>query len=70
MTSTRKKKPIREFVKEHVEPGSNFYSDALKSYEGLDSEFAHPAIDHAEKFVEGQVHTNGLETSGACSNAA
>jgi len=61
VTSTRKKKPIQEFVKEHVELGSNLYSDALKSYEGLDSEFAHQVIDHAEKYVEGQVHTNGLE---------
>jgi len=32
----------------------------LKSYEGLD-EFAHQAIDHAEAYVNGRIHTNGLE---------
>ena len=51
VSTTRKKKPLHEFVKEHVEPGSNLYSDALKSYEGLEGEFAHQVIDHAEKYV-------------------
>src|SRR5260370_8898216 len=61
VSSTRKEKPLQEFVKEHVESGSNLYSDALKSYEGLGTEYTHQVIDHAEKYVEGQVHTNGLE---------
>ncbi len=37
------------------------YSDALASYDGLAKEYAHKVIDHAEKYVDGQVHTNGLE---------
>src|SRR6185437_598165 len=37
------------------------YSDALKSYDGLSAEYAHQVIDHAEKYVDGRVHTNGLE---------
>jgi hypothetical protein len=32
----------------------------LKSYEGLD-DFQHEVIDHALAYVEGEVHTNGLE---------
>jgi transposase-like protein len=47
-------------VREHVEAGSNLYTDALKSYEGM-NEFAHQVIDHAVAYVDGQVHTNGLE---------
>src|SRR5258708_7655637 len=43
----RKKKDLQALVREHVEPGSALYSDALKSYEGLDGEFAHQVIDHA-----------------------
>src|SRR5438876_3552211 len=32
------------------------------SYMGLNQQgFQHQVIDHAEKYVEGQVHTNGLE---------
>ena len=37
------------------------YTDALKSYDGLDSEYAHKVIDHAEAYVDGAVHTNRLE---------
>src|SRR5260370_30375921 len=36
------------------------YTDALKSYEGMD-EFTHEFIDHTEAYVRGAVHTNGLE---------
>jgi hypothetical protein len=33
----------------------------LASYDGLASEYAHKVVDHAERYVDGQVHTNGLE---------
>jgi hypothetical protein len=36
-------------------------SDALMSYMGLKENYRHDVIDHAEKYVDGQVHTNGLE---------
>jgi transposase-like protein len=57
---TRKKKDVQALVREHVEAESNVYTDALKSYEGL-SEFTHQVIDHAEAYVDGQIHTNGCE---------
>ena len=31
------------------------------SYDGLDRHYVHSVIDHAEKYVDGQVHTNGME---------
>jgi transposase-like protein len=57
----RRKKAIQGEVKKHVAAGSALYSDALLSYDGLESEYEHRVIDHAEKYVEGRVHTNGLE---------
>lgn len=48
-------------VRQHVESGANVYTDALKSYEGLAPDYAHQVIDHAEAYVRGKVHTNGLE---------
>jgi len=46
----------------HVKAGSAIYTDALMSYQGLREQgFEHQVIDHAEKYVDGQVHTNGLE---------
>jgi predicted nucleic acid-binding protein len=41
--------------------GSAVFTDALKSYEGLD-EFQHEVVDHAVEYVRGEVHTNGLES--------
>src|ERR1017187_10461864 len=61
VVETRKKKPLQTLVRENVEPGSNVYSDALKAYDGLDRDCTHQVIDHAEAYVNGQVHTNGLE---------
>ncbi len=57
----RRKKALQSEVKAHVAAGSALYSDALKSYDGLSQEYAHQVIDHAEKYVDGRVHTNGLE---------
>ncbi len=57
---SRKRKALQAEVRQHVEAGSAIYTDALKSYEGLD-EFQHQVVDHAVEYVRGQVHTNGLE---------
>lgn len=58
---SRKKKTLQAEVKKHVEAGAALYSDALKSYDGLENEYAHQVIDHAIAYVDGKVHTNGLE---------
>ncbi len=57
----RKRAAVETAVKTHVEVGAALYSDALQSYDRLAQEYAHRVIDHAEKYVDGQVHTNGLE---------
>ena len=57
---SRKKGALQPEVRKHVEAGSALYTDALKSYEGL-NEFEHGVIDHAEKYVDGKIHTNGIE---------
>jgi transposase-like protein len=57
----RKKKTLQAEVKANVAAGSALYSDALLSYAGLDSEYAHQVVDHAVEYVRGKVHTNGLE---------
>lgn len=62
----RKKKPLQSEVKAHVAAGSALYTDALKSYDGLSQQYAHKVIDHAERYVNGRVHTNGLENFWSC----
>src|SRR5208282_4700150 len=48
-------------VKKHVEAGAALYTDALLSYNGLETDYAHQVVDHAVQYVDGRVHTNGLE---------
>src|ERR1022692_588458 len=57
----RRKAVLQNEVREHVVAGTALYSDALLSYEGLAADYAHQVIDHAHSYVDGQVHTNGLE---------
>jgi transposase-like protein len=61
VVADRKRSALQTCVKEHVEVGSALYSDALASYDGLAQDYAHKVIGHAEKYVDGQIHTNGLE---------
>ena len=57
----RKKNALQDEVRKHVEAGAALYSDALLSYEGLACDYAHKVVDHAVQYVDGRVHTNGLE---------
>lgn len=56
-----RRKSLHGEVSKHVEAGSTVYSDALRSYDQLDSEYIHNVINHAEEYVRGNVHTNGIE---------
>ncbi len=58
---SRRKAVLQEEVRKHVTAGSALYSDALLSYEGLAADYAHQVVDHATQYVDGRVHTNGLE---------
>ena len=59
---TRRKHDVQGEIRRHVRAQSAIYSDALLSYQGLKHQnFAHQVIDHAERYVDGQVHTNGME---------
>lgn len=59
--SDRKKKSVQAQIRKHVQVGSALYTDELLSYDGLQAEFAHQVINHAVCYVNGAVHTNGME---------
>ena len=53
---------LKEFVWEHVEPGSTIYPDEATAYKGM-AEFDHEAVNHSvSEYVRGQAHTNGIES--------
>ena len=57
----RRRAALQGEIKKHIEPGSAVYTDNLMSYLEMPSEFEHAVIDHAERYVDGKIHTNGLE---------
>jgi transposase-like protein len=58
---SRKKHHVRPNVLENVEPGSKLYTDEHASYEGMDAMFTREFVNHNVAYVQGRVHTNGLE---------
>jgi transposase-like protein len=59
--SDRKQETLHGEVKANVETGAELYTDTFGAYKGLQSEYAHQVVDHALRYVDGRVHTNGLE---------
>lgn len=53
---------LRAGVRQHVNLGTKIYSDEIAAYRSLPNEgFEHEFVHHAEKYVDGKIHTNGLE---------
>ena len=58
----RRKHQLEDVVTDHVEWGATLYTDALRSYDRMGARgYFHQVVDHAESYVDGAVHTNGLE---------
>ena len=58
---TPDKPTLQGHIRANVDKGATISTDALKSYQGLSAEYVHGVVDHAVAYVEGNVHTNGLE---------
>jgi transposase-like protein len=61
IVTQRRKHNLQPLVREQVQAGAALYTDALKSYMGLDNDYQHQVIDHAVEYVHGRVHTNSIE---------
>ncbi|HEY6349988.1 MAG TPA: IS1595 family transposase [Candidatus Angelobacter sp.] len=57
----RNKTTLHPIIKDNVSKGSALYTDEWLAYDGLKGEYEHEVINHAEKYVDGLVHTNGME---------
>jgi transposase-like protein len=57
----RKYPAVHGAVRDFVETGSQLMTDEFSGYLGLASEYEHQFVNHLEKYVDGQVHTNGVE---------
>jgi transposase-like protein len=48
-------------VRSNVEEGSSVYTDSHGGYDSLEDAYIRGVINHAERYVDGLVHTNGME---------
>lgn len=48
-------------VLREVKRGSKVYTDEWIGYNALHQQFVHDVVNHVEGYVDGQVHTNGIE---------
>lgn len=55
------KETLHAEVKSHVEPGAELFTDQFSSYTGLEQEYIHNVINHAERYVDGNVHTCNID---------
>lgn len=55
------KKDLHDAIRQHVKQGAELITDEHMSYQGLYKEYAHRVINHAQTYVEGSIHTNGIE---------
>lgn len=52
---------LKPRVRKSVKPGSTVYTDKWTGYTGLEGRYDHETINHLERYVEGRIHTNGIE---------
>jgi transposase-like protein len=52
---------MRDHVQGNVDVGSVIFSDEHASQWKMDDQYRHQIVNHAERYVDGQIHTNGLE---------
>jgi len=57
----RKNPNVHSAVRDFVESGSAIMTDEFNAYYDLRSEYAHQVVNHLEKYVDGQVHVQGVE---------
>jgi transposase-like protein len=52
---------LQNAVLNNVAHGTNVYTDQSPAYKRLNQTYVHEIVNHAETYVRGRVHTNGLE---------
>ncbi len=57
----RTKRQIDPRVRANVQPGSTLYTDEHGAYMNMNDQYAHHVIEHLSAYVQGRVHTNGME---------
>jgi len=57
----REKKVMHQIIEDNVFPGTWIMTDEFVNYDGLAKTYTHQVVNHLEKYVEGNIHTQGIE---------
>ncbi|HUN84844.1 MAG TPA: IS1595 family transposase [Terracidiphilus sp.] len=56
-----KRETLQNAILDNVTPFAKVYTDEAVAYDGLNKNFVHKVINHSQEYVNGQVHTQGIE---------
>jgi transposase-like protein len=56
-----KRETLQDEILDNVKFGTTVYTDDWIGYDGVRTRFVHEVINHATSYVNGRVHTNGIE---------
>jgi transposase-like protein len=57
----RHRPTMQTAVRDNVSEGARLLTDEFSGYTGLEEDFDHEVVNHAIEYVNGHVHTNGIE---------
>jgi hypothetical protein len=52
---------LQSNIRAAIQKGTAIYTDEWRPYKDMSGDYVHEVINHAERYVDGRVHTNGLE---------
>jgi transposase-like protein len=56
-----KRETLQNMILDNVTPFAKVYTDESILYEGLEKKFAHKVVNHTHEYVNGKVHTQGID---------
>jgi transposase-like protein len=56
-----KRETLQNEILNSIHPGTQVYTDAAASYDRFSKEYVHEVVNHAVEYVNGQVHTQGID---------
>jgi transposase-like protein len=56
-----KRETLQNAILKNVTPFAKVYTDEAVQYDKLDKHFVHKIVNHSKEYVNGQIHTQGIE---------
>ncbi|MGH9511540.1 MAG: IS1595 family transposase [Terriglobales bacterium] len=61
VVANTRRETLQTQILNEIEHGSKLYTDQAVSYDSLKANYVHETVNHLQGYVDGRVHTNGME---------